>query len=440
MNLGLNLRGLDPRFRGGDVLTFASKGGPPAYVHSKWPPSRTRRRRIAGCGMAGLLLLLMAAVLVAPTPSSAAQIGIGVSIRIGPPPLPVYVQPVCPGPGYIWTPGYWAYDPVNGYYWVPGTWVLAPAVGLLWTPGYWGWLGGVFIWHAGYWGPHVGFYGGINYGFGYFGVGYAGGYWRGGTFFYNRAVNNVNVVNVTNVYNRPVMNGRGGARVSYNGGPGGIRARATPAEMAAEHDRHIGAARLQQQHQEFAQQNRAQFASVNHGKPNVVATSRPGEFQRSNARGAGGTQKFASHGPNLNGQHNASRAQGTKPQGGGNHPQTARAPSPRARPQNRTPSKQSPPARLQASRGTTPNHKTGGARGPNPSGGEPMRPSAPKERSFARPQGSTPSKPSPTPRLQASRGAMPNYRASRAHPTAQSHNPKPAEGGKQQEHEPEPRH
>ena len=28
-----------------------------------------------------------------------------------------------PGPGYIWTPGYWAYDPADGYYWVPGTWV-----------------------------------------------------------------------------------------------------------------------------------------------------------------------------------------------------------------------------------------------------------------------------------------------------------------------------
>ena len=26
--------------------------------------------------------------------------------------------------------------------------------------------------NAGYWGPHVGFYGGINYGYGYGGVGY----------------------------------------------------------------------------------------------------------------------------------------------------------------------------------------------------------------------------------------------------------------------------
>ena len=57
-----------------------------------------------------------------------------------PPPLPVYEQPLCPGPGYAWTPGHWAYA-AGGYYWVPGTWVLPPAVGLIWTPGYWGMRG-----------------------------------------------------------------------------------------------------------------------------------------------------------------------------------------------------------------------------------------------------------------------------------------------------------
>ncbi len=131
--------------------------------------------------------------------ASSAQIGIGISVRIGPPALPVYAQPICPGPGYLWTPGYWAWSDDDGYYWVPGTWVVAP-VGMLWTPGYWGFAGGLYGWHPGYWGPHVGFYGGINYGFGYGGVGFFGGEWRGGAFFYNRAVMNVNVVNVRNVY------------------------------------------------------------------------------------------------------------------------------------------------------------------------------------------------------------------------------------------------
>ena len=60
-----------------------------------------------------------------------------------------------------------------------------PQIGFLWTPGYWGWGGGAFFFHEGYWGPHVGFYGGINYGFGYGGVGYEGGRWEGGHFAYN---------------------------------------------------------------------------------------------------------------------------------------------------------------------------------------------------------------------------------------------------------------
>src|SRR5579862_6679825 len=123
--------------------------------------------------------------------ASFAQIGVGVSIRVGPPALPVYEQPPCPTEGYLWTPGYWAYGPV-GYYWVPGTWVIAPYPGALWTPGYWGWSGGVYVWRAGYWGPRVGYYGGINYGFGYTGSGYHGGYWRGNNFYYNQAVTNVN--------------------------------------------------------------------------------------------------------------------------------------------------------------------------------------------------------------------------------------------------------
>src|SRR3974377_487169 len=113
--------------------------------------------------------------------ASQAQVAVGVSIRIGPPALPVYPQPICSGPGYIWTPGYWSYGPA-GYYWVPGTWVLAPFTGALWTPGYWGWINGAYLGHAGYWGTRIGFYGGINYGFGYTGFGYHGGYWRGDAF------------------------------------------------------------------------------------------------------------------------------------------------------------------------------------------------------------------------------------------------------------------
>ena len=102
-----------------------------------------------------VVLVMFAGILVVAAPSPA-QVAVGISVHIGPPALPVYPQPICPGPGYLWTPGYWAYG-ADGYYWVPGTWVMAPTPGLLWTPGYWGWAGGLYVWHAGYWGPHVGF-------------------------------------------------------------------------------------------------------------------------------------------------------------------------------------------------------------------------------------------------------------------------------------------
>jgi WXXGXW repeat (2 copies) len=244
-------------------------------------------------------LALLSVVVLATALSSWA--GVFVSVAIGPPALPVYSQPLCPGPGYIWTPGYWAYGPA-GYYWVPGTWVLPPQVGFLWTPGYWAFSAGLYNWHPGYWGPTVGFYGGINYGFGYTGFGYWGGYWRGNNFYYNRTVNNVNITNIHNVYTRTVVNNYNVNRMSYNGGPGGIQARATSEQLAAERDRHIGATSAQVQHEQLARNDRTQFASVNHGQQAVGATSRPGDFNAREATRA--NQQSANRPMNANPANN----------------------------------------------------------------------------------------------------------------------------------------
>ena len=173
----------------------------------------------------------LTALLIATAISSWGAVAITVSF--GPPVLPVYAQPISPGPGYYWVPGYWAWSPdYDDYYWVPGTWVMPPAIGVLWTPGYWAFSAGRYTWVPGYWGPTVGFYGGINYGFGYPGDGYYGGQWRGRDFYYNRSVNNVNITNIHNVYNQTVVNNTTVNRVSYNGGPGGVQARPTSAQMA----------------------------------------------------------------------------------------------------------------------------------------------------------------------------------------------------------------
>jgi hypothetical protein len=203
---------------------------------------------------------------------------VAITVSFGPPALPVYEQPLCPAEGYLWTPGYWAYDEdYDDYYWVPGTWVLAPEVGYLWTPPWWGWENNAFLFHAGYWGPAVGFYGGINYGFGYFGHGFEGGRWQGDHFFYNRSVVNVNVVNIHNVYNETVVNRGIENRISYNG-DGGINARPTPAEEAAERQRHIPPIAAQTQHIQQARTNPQLRASVNRGKPPIAATERPAAF------------------------------------------------------------------------------------------------------------------------------------------------------------------
>jgi len=192
--------------------------------------------------------------------------GVFLSVTIAPPVLPVYAQPPCPGDGYLWTPGYWAWGG-GGYYWVPGTWVQPPRIGVLWTPGYWGFVGGVYAFHAGYWGPHVGFYGGVNYGFGYVGSGFAGGAWVGGSFSYNRAVTNVNVNIVHNTYNTTVINNVTVNKVSYNGGAGGIAAAPTAQERQFSQEPHVPPTQLQQQHVQQAAQNPALAARANGAIP-----------------------------------------------------------------------------------------------------------------------------------------------------------------------------
>jgi hypothetical protein len=239
--------------------------------------------------MRNFLRGILAAALLAVLPL-AADAGVFISVNIAPPVLPVYVQPVMPAPGYIWTPGYWAWGD-DGYYWVPGTWVLAPAVGLLWTPGYWGWAGGAYIWHAGYWGPHVGFYGGVNYGFGYSGVGFHGGYWEGGRF----------VVNASAAREFPSN------RVCFNGGAGGIVARPTAGEMIAAHERHMGGTPTQLQHQQLAARDESLRASVNGGHPASAATRRPGVSSGAGVTGARGAAA-AYHGANSEQHHNTAAA------------------------------------------------------------------------------------------------------------------------------------
>ena len=226
-------------------------------------------------------MLLAATILASPLSAvmsapAAAQPAIIVSVQIAPPMLPVYVQPPMPEVGYMWTPGYWAYAS-EGYYWVPGTWVQPPMVGVLWTPPYWGWSNGVYAFNQGYWAPHVGFYGGVNYGYGYGGSGYDGGRWNGSSFAYNQSANNFGSVRVQNTYQQTlIVNNH--TNVSYVGGENGIKAEPTAEERAVDNDKHTPPTAEQSRHIEAAAANPAFAASRNNGHPAIAATSRAAEF------------------------------------------------------------------------------------------------------------------------------------------------------------------
>jgi hypothetical protein len=236
-----------------------------------------------------------------------------------PPPLPDYDQPPAPGDDYSWTPGYWAWGP-TGYYWVPGVWVEPPYIGALWTPGYWGFYGGRYLFYPGHWGLHIGFYGGINYGFGYVGLGYEGGYWRGNHFFYNRVYNHVDVRSVHNVYNYRANvrvntynnvrvdnnvhtnNFNNNERPSYRGGQG-VQSRPQPQEGAAWREPYAPRMTTQVQHEQNYSAVRGQYANQNQGRPPSPAVSRPLPADR-------GVQPQ---------QHGGGQQHGTEQHGGGGH-------------------------------------------------------------------------------------------------------------------------
>jgi WXXGXW repeat (2 copies) len=233
--------------------------------------------------MMKLRSLVLAGFLALPVAPSFAQVGI--SVNVAPPVMPVYEQPLAPAPGYIWTPGYWAWA-TGGYYWVPGVWGAPPRVGLLWTPAWWGWNNGVYVFHQGYWGPTVGFYGGINYGHGYWGNGYLGGHWEGNVFRYNTAVTRVNTAVIHDTYADPTVVNKdvNGTQTSFNG-PNGVKAEPTAEQKAAaENTTKVPPTSQQLARQEAAKNDPNLQASKNHGQPNQEAIK---SFNQSHEQGQG---------------------------------------------------------------------------------------------------------------------------------------------------------
>jgi hypothetical protein len=262
-----------------DRLTKVSVNGHPAPdIQAAWgialeslPGSNQERdqRRLAGSSDPS-------ATLAASSPGEGAGSDADLRANEAPPPLPADDQPPIPDEGYLWTPGYWAWSP-GGYWWVSGAWVRPPRFGVLWTPGYWAFAGGVYAFHPGYWGAHVGYYGGVNYGFGYAGVGYRGGRWVGDSFAYNSAVNHLGGV-IHNTYRETVVDAGSVNRVSYNGGPGGIVASPNAQERQAAAEPHIAPTPLQREAMQRAFGTRALVAHSSDARTGSAAMPRTTAF------------------------------------------------------------------------------------------------------------------------------------------------------------------
>ena len=73
-----------------------------------------------------------------------------VYVEQAPPVVRVETQTVAPGPGYIWTPGYWRWSG-TGYVWVSGSWARPPRVAAVWVRGHWVHRPRGWVWMPGHW-------------------------------------------------------------------------------------------------------------------------------------------------------------------------------------------------------------------------------------------------------------------------------------------------
>jgi WXXGXW repeat (2 copies) len=92
-----------------------------------------------------LFASVFAAALMIPAADAA-----DVFVRVGPPRPPREVVVARPGPGYVWTPGYYRWAGAR-YVWAPGYWALPPRPHAVWVPGNWRPRHGGYVWVGGYW-------------------------------------------------------------------------------------------------------------------------------------------------------------------------------------------------------------------------------------------------------------------------------------------------
>jgi len=76
--------------------------------------------------------------------------GGGYYVRVAPPPPRYAVVGVAPGPGFVWTEGFWDRRGGN-WFWVQGRWARPPRARAVWVPGRWVDRGGRYRFERGHW-------------------------------------------------------------------------------------------------------------------------------------------------------------------------------------------------------------------------------------------------------------------------------------------------
>jgi hypothetical protein len=204
----------------------------------------------------------------------------------------------------------------------------------------------------------VGFYGGVNYGFGYGGSGFDGGRWQGGHFAYNTAVMHVNTSVIHNTYSQRVSYGSN--RTSFNGGPGGVSARPSEGEaaMARQHGQSASVPAAQQRATAGGQVP-ARQATENRGRPTNTAAARPAEANNRSAEPQNRMAKSAAPSSVKPEQHQAVGTRAAPQQTHEAKPEQVRQQAPKQIASNRSnaPSRSAPEQqRSQAAHATAPEH------------------------------------------------------------------------------------
>jgi hypothetical protein len=111
------------------------------------------------------------------------------------------------------------------------------------------------------------------------GIGYSGGEWRGGSFFYNTAIVKISFWHIHHTFfdhdrveRFTVLRD---SHIAFSGGPNGIHHEFSPEERMYEREQHMNRTTYQVEHQSNAMRDHDAYFHNNSGHPHVMSTDKP---------------------------------------------------------------------------------------------------------------------------------------------------------------------